>query len=392
MAYVVQSQEEEEAARQAAGNPLLAGFGAGPAASSGLAAPAAPQQPSSGFVPYSAYSGANAGGARKMASDVASDVGRTAQTAQGGISGAQQQFREQVTAGNPFAPPTPAASMAGWFGGGAQLGQQPVTPRQAVTATTPARAAPIAPVTDPIEVLYTGKRPDPPGTITPDEARKRAAQSYTGPTAIENLADWKTAAAQTHAAQDQLGATATDVGRQALGQKKYGTAGGNSRLDAALMGSAGSRDFDALRAKYGDLVGEQKRVSDSANAYAGATKTGAEGIAKQYGDNVRDYDAAEEVRTEAQVAIQPTVDAAKARGEWPPRTPEAVNIAISAVASIKPPLGAIAAAAMRALIEAELAAERNAIENKDSLNGGVFEGGSSTATIKTSGTKLPGTR
>lgn len=316
MAYVLNPDDEQQK-QQGQTSSLLAGFGAAPAPAAGAApgpaaAPAAgPQQPSSGFVPYSAYAGANAGGAKKMAGEVAGRVGGAAESAQQGQSAAREEYSGQVAAGNPFASAAPSGvsqRLADWQRvGGAMAQQAPAAPSR----TTVARAAPYqAPQINggtyrDIGLGNTaqggGERV---GGLTRDEAAANAAKSYTGPSAIESLASWQKLGPQTQLAQDQLGATNSPEGVQALVGRQYGSSGGNGRLDAALTSGAGAQDFAALRAKYGDLVGAREQSGMAANQQSTDAARNVASLAGQYGDQVKEYDAAEQWKRDHPVQPQ----------------------------------------------------------------------------------------
>ncbi len=247
MAYLPPDEDEQQKA--AAGHPLLASFGTGSggATISGGRAPTI-QQPSSGFVPFSAYANANQGSAQKMAQGLASDVTRDVGAAQLGTANERNAFNDQVKAGSPFYK-GPAQALASWGG----LSQQ---------------AAP--------SDLSAPKRAYEP---TAQATRAGMGQAYTGPTQFGFSQGARDA---TTRADEELRNATTNEGRQALLQKKYGGQGytrGESRLDAALTGNAAGNSFDALKAKYGDLVGQMGQAEQGANQYAAGAKATTQGIA-----------------------------------------------------------------------------------------------------------------
>lgn len=272
MAYL--PEEDDEAKKQADGaaNPMLAGFGVSntgapkPAPSSSTAGP---QQPSSSFVPYAAYANANQGSAQKMAQGLASDVDKSAGGAQAGLDSERQQYVDKVHAGDPYYQ-SPSASLQNWG----------------------SLAAPSSPYAAP-----TSKKAGDLGStvnkgLTADQSRAQAAKGYTGPASFDPSQGLRDRTTQ---ASDQLANVGSDEGRQALLQQKYGAGGGytagESRLDAALAGSAGAGTFDALRAKYGDLVGKLGTADSEADSVAQSAKGGADAMSGLYNQQATDKDA-----------------------------------------------------------------------------------------------------
>ncbi len=245
MAYLPVDEEEQKKQAGAGGDhPLLAGFGgsSSPAPAGGAQAPTV-QQPSSGFVPYSAYANANQGSAAKMASGLAGDIDKSAGDAQLGVANERNKFVDQVHAGSPYYK-SPAEGLASWQGG--------LTQQQA-----------------PAEAPKTKAAYEP----TPQAPKAGAGSTYTGPTDFSLSQGARDASTK---AAEQLSNSGDDYGRQALLQKKFGSNGGytqgESRLDAALTGGAGGGQFDALKAKYGDLVGQMGQAEVGANQVAGSAK------------------------------------------------------------------------------------------------------------------------
>ncbi len=245
MAYLPVDEEEQKKQAAAGGDhPLLAGFGgsSSPAPAGGAQAPTV-QQPSSGFVPYSAYANANQGSAAKMASGLAGDIDKSAGAAQLGVANERNKFVDQVHAGSPYYK-SPAEGLASWGG----MSQQQAAPTEA-----PKTKAAYAP--------------------TPQAPKPGAGSTYTGPSEFSLSQGARDA---TTKASEQLANGTTDEGRQALLQSKYGASGGynagESRLDAALTGGAAGGQFEALKAKYGDLVGQMGQAELGANQVASSAK------------------------------------------------------------------------------------------------------------------------
>ncbi len=245
MAYLPVDEEEQKKQAAAGGDhPLLAGFGgsSSPAPAGGAQAPTV-QQPSSGFVPYSAYANANQGSAAKMASGLAGDIDKSAGDAQLGVANERNKFVDQVHAGSPYYK-SPAEGLASWQGG--------LTQQQA-----------------PAEAPKTKAAYEP----TPQAPKAGAGSTYTGPSEFSLSQGARDASTK---AAEQLSNSGDDYGRQALLQKKFGSNGGytqgESRLDAALTGGAAGGQFDALKAKYGDLVGQMGQAEIGANQVAGSAK------------------------------------------------------------------------------------------------------------------------
>lgn len=326
MAYLTPDEEEKQKQGE---HPMLAGFGArssqggggGATAVTGSKAPTI-AQPSSGFVPFSAYANANQGGAKQMAAGLASDIDQSAGAAQAGVTKERQQFVDQVHKGTPGYQ-SPAQSLGSWQGLTPQAPREPPQTRKVgdVSGSIPA-----------IADVGNGS------TISPEEAKRRAGLGYTGPTEFGFTQGTRDA---TTKANDQLNALGgykvdkdgnrtdlefgRDAGIQTLLQDKYGKAGGytggESRLDAALTGNAAGNSFDALRSKYGDLVGKMGDVetgfNDKNSGMIAAAQGGAAARAGAYKGEVAADDWSKAIKSKLPTEPGPTGQSATWYAEHP---------------------------------------------------------------------------
>ncbi len=251
------------------------------------AAPTSGPSPSGQYTNFDRLYAANADAAKATAGQMRQGVESSAQKAQQGLGGLQHEFNQRVTGGA-------LSQMPG-------QGQQQTA--GGVAAVTSAR-----PESGPAGTTYTG----PPGQTNVDQWRTYSQAKYTGPDSLEALQRYGQVAADTREAQRQLGATASQEGREALLRRQASAGGytrGQSRFDAGLTGYAGGPGFEETRKRYGDL---EKALTD-ANAASRGSADRARGFteqaAKAYGGMVSDWEKSEAARQATEAA-----KAAEAKG------------------------------------------------------------------------------
>ncbi len=134
------------------------------------------------------------------------------------------------------------------------------------------------------------------GGLTSEQMLANAGKSYDGPMGlgIQGIEDTY---ASTLAAQQNLDAIGSQEGLQSL----VGGQEGNARLSGALIGNAGRKDFDALRARFnpdGDLDKAEKDAMAQATAARDTSKKNAAEW-KTLGDQTKGEEDAEAARRKA---------------------------------------------------------------------------------------------
>jgi hypothetical protein len=253
MAYT--RKPDDEAAQQGApaagggdtGSPqrIMSGYGAG-AVGTGTAgqpqssAPTPAQQQASsgpsatGYVNFERFFDANADAAKRSAGQVASTVGKSAETAKSDLGGVVSSFNQQAQAGTPSGPSTGdfrnASGMVTHNAKGGQSGSYGTT-------------QPGASATSQDKQKWTA-------------GAANAAKGYTGPTSLDVMSGYGAANDAKARAEDQLSATSSDAGLQGLLQAQSqpgGYSDQQSAFDAALAGAAGQGQFANERQQYGNL-------------------------------------------------------------------------------------------------------------------------------------------
>lgn len=131
--------------------------------------------------------------------------------------------------------------------------------------------------------LAAGRLTYDPMQLTAAKASDLAKRQYTGPMALQGLDDL---AKRSTDVQQRAGALGTVAGRvatlQGLNKSPMYTLD-QAGLDSALAGAAGGSRFDALKAKYGDLLGRTVKAGRDAYDKATAEKASTAAAAGQYG-------------------------------------------------------------------------------------------------------------
>lgn len=258
--------------------------GAGQAAANLEPSPAAQPSgasPSGTYTNFDRLYSANKDAAEATARRVREGVEGNAQKAQAGLGGLQSAFGQAVNAGSLQAQPSPQDRQAATGGG-----------LQAMTTPRPTQGAP---------GTATGSYHGQPGS-TVDQWRKYSQTKYSGPDDLEALNRYGGATGQydkvardTRDAQSQLNNTATQSGREALMGRTAQPGGYTQRqreFDAGLVGAAGGKDFEATRARYGDLERSLTDANAASRAMADRARAFTEQAAKGYGGLVSDYEKA----------------------------------------------------------------------------------------------------
>lgn len=313
MAYIPYDEDEED--ELAGGSPGQVGTG------SANYAPSVTHNPSSSgkFTNFSAYFNANNGAAR--GDELVSGLQGPADAARTGAEKAKtdtttkatantiQGPAQGVTVATPVAPPpvqtvtaTPTTTQKqlgaiAKSGGTWRAPQQPAT-QPAAPATQPAAPAP-APV-------------QPANTITPEEAKAKGAQTYTGPTA--DSVDELFAPLQSQATNAQRNIS---MSRDAAGVKALG---GRTGFEATIARAGAGGRINELQKKYGRLAGDVRDAHYDASTAAGRAEldsgTAIGGFQKLTGD----YDTAEADRVaklkERQAADLEKWNAGKWNNAW----------------------------------------------------------------------------
>lgn len=155
-------------------------------------------------------------------------------------------------------------------------------------------------------------RPSLGGGLTSDEMMVNAGRSYSGPGGLGDINNVDDTYAATLAAEQNLDALGSEGGMQALIQRQnqQGSIGG-SKLSGALIGSAGRKDFDALRARFnpeGDLEKAETEAASQATAAGEQSKANA----KQWGE-LGGAKVASDAAEAARLAAKATGEADKAK-------------------------------------------------------------------------------
>jgi hypothetical protein len=210
-------------------------------------APANAQGGAGGAVNYAQYYGANQQAANTTANKLNNQLTQGAKSARGGVDNlvATTWSQQNNGANTPAAPSTSTSNSVG----------------QDVVLGNTSTNTPTANTNRPGGLPAVQKRPQqpytPPGGV------------FTGPTGLAEQTGAKEAQAAMQTAEQNINQTGTQAGTEAvLNQQRTPSTAGGSRLDGALVGTAGSKMFDALRAKYGGQQGyyaqQDARVAQNA--------------------------------------------------------------------------------------------------------------------------------
>lgn len=290
MAYVREDEEENAQGYRDDGLGVFGGFGGGapaPAPTPASSSPT-PQSTSTDHVSWDRILSANKDSAKAASDKLAAGVEKRAQDVQGQVGQARATFGGEVLEGTPDgARPT-----------GTGLDEKPAAPTNVFgqpTRTPQVQPSPLAPpvVTDApagLRVTQSGGR----GALSPEQAKARAAQKYTGPGALSEDAGWGDILRAGGEASRRVGLTQSRDGRGQLQgdsgieallreQTPGGYTPGQSRQDAALLGATGRGRFNDLQQKYGGIMGElgaaddaSKRMSEDARTRTAADATDAQ--------------------------------------------------------------------------------------------------------------------
>lgn len=311
MAYTYKEDMDEQE-KQLASEPLSM-----PAQSmgGGAPAPAATQGPTkqpgqgSGFVGWDSILNANKDNATARANQLAGGIAKSGQAAKTGLADAQKDYvhaannRTPATGYNYSAPPntgtlaTPKSVAAPALPGAPAQGRAPPakTPAPVVspafTATPQANAAPSPAgygAADTTHLETAGEKRErelsgapAPTKISPaKQAELDAVTSkqapYSGPKSVTEIDGWDSLLSGARETQgkvqalqqrDALGNLRGEAGIEALMAPGKQSTGG-SRLDAALLGSAGRKRFNELNADYGGLLKQYDDAAKSTRADA----------------------------------------------------------------------------------------------------------------------------
>lgn len=192
------------------------------------------------------------------------------------------------------------------------------------------------------------------GGVTADGDVGNADKTYSGPGGLGDLEGIEGVYDSTLGAQQNLDALGSDAGTSALLQQRNQFNGsGNNALSGALIGSAGRKDFDALRARFhpdADMVSAEKNAAE----LAAKAKTDSEANAKAWGSEKERRDAekakAEQVTTDANAERDAKVkkinDEAAFEAKWAAaqgsNTEDEVNRAFGSFNSIMSPITQVA--------------------------------------------------
>lgn len=244
--------DEEARKKKAAENPLAQYFGGNqaqakpaqtpPAQTQPAPAPAVPaapptntgagaqrQQPT-GFTNFSRVQAANRDVSRREAAAYGAKAESNASAAQRSLAALRARFGAQVDAG----------TVAG-------------------TTAAPHEGALMGPL-DPMSGLPV----QPTDNLTVEQMYEKAGQEYSGPGGLGDIEGVDDTYAQTLAADQNLNALGDDAGLQALIREGSGVGRGTSAFSSGLIGSAGRKDFDALRARFSPEGDIEKAETESA--------------------------------------------------------------------------------------------------------------------------------
>ena len=218
-----------------------------------------------GFIGWDRILNANKDAATAQANKTADKLAKPAQKAQTQLGTAQGQFRQDVHKGTPQGSLQPIPDVA------------PINPREG-------GIAPGGVATQ--------------GAITPPQTRAQqraglerdAAATYSGPGSLAEGPEWSSLLSG--ATEAQRGVTATQMrdangnvrgtaGLEALLREGQGGGytGGESSLDASLLGSAGRRRFNELQRDYGSLLSDYEKAQADSKTLADTARGDTEGLA-----------------------------------------------------------------------------------------------------------------
>jgi hypothetical protein len=260
MPYLLPTDEEDE--EKDGGAAPVGALGGGALAPGGVqqpAAPAQPQGPSTDFVSWDRILAANKDAAKGAADKMAGGLQKGAQDVQSKLAGAQANFGKAVSAG------TPAGT------------------QQAPTTSVPPSNSFGQPTKTPSPAAATRIPSGDPRRVRPKQQPAVTDAKYTGPNALSEDAGWGDILSGGRDAQGRLAATSQrredgslqgDSGIEALLQEEAqgGYTRGQSRMDAALLGSQGRGRFDELRKEYGGLLGQVGDADKASLVQSGAAK------------------------------------------------------------------------------------------------------------------------
>lgn len=279
MAYVLDEEDEEGKAGGpgvVAGNPVgslmgpsAPGWASGtPASASGM-----PSQTGTDFVGWDRILAANKDAAKASADKMANRLGQAGADVRTGLGAAQGQFGADLAKGDPTpkAPPTTGSVDGPGAGEGRtgvnSFGQPTGTPRggQAPPASMPQAAQPQA------------QPQQPQGPLV-----------FTGPGSLSEGAGWDDLLKSGAEAQRNVGATQQrdgngnlrgEAGIEALlrEQQQGNYTQGQSRMDAALLGTTGRRRFGELQKDYGGLMSDLRAADKASRVQSDAVRTKVEG-------------------------------------------------------------------------------------------------------------------
>lgn len=235
--------------------------------------------------------------ANKYAGQAAGKAGAAAQS----LATAQGQFAQGVNTGSVAPPPGSTAPSATNVG----------------AAVPPANSAPVPGATQFNPANPMLGNPATSGNRQPNQLQdmlNQAGKSYSGPEGLDTTQATK----DTDAAQQNLDALKDSSGVQALvnDSGQSGTTGAD-RLSGALIGQAGRKDFDALRAKFNPNK-ELHDAQDAAVKQAADAKASSEANASAWGERANAEQArqanATQATPDAQKQRNPALDKVPAQG------------------------------------------------------------------------------
>ncbi len=323
MAFV-QEEDEDETQPGVAGAAPVAGAGQ---------AQAAPVQSGSGYTNFQDYQAVNPN-AGQMVDSLVGDVSGKADQLITDTASATKAHNDAVAAGTPQHKQyteadvqTPAGSsqqsqVEQWQSQGVAQNQA-AQPQNAVATWWNQQQQPANPAGLSEAMGLNAAYGEPSAPTTPAAPAPAPAQDYgsywTG-TSYTGPADFAAGAGLEQRATDintSLQNTQNFAGNQSLLQDKYRAGGqnytdGQSRLDAALMGSAAGGQFDALNEKYGSLLGNvQTARASTKEGIAAGQAAGGKAQAVLDGNN-----AAEIARGNAATAAQAEREAPYVDMSW----------------------------------------------------------------------------
>ncbi len=233
-----------------AATPAAPATNTGAGANTGNAAAQHRQAPT-GFTNFSRVQAANRDVSQREAAAHGARATAKANAAQQSLEALRARFGAQVDAGTvPSATnPTPAAPGA-------------------LNNLDPMSGVPIGPVADRPLVFDRSTA----------EMYGEGAKEYSGPGGLGDVEGVGDTYAATLAADENLGLLGDDAGLQELIEERSGGNKGSSAFSSGLIGSAGRKDFDALRARFnpeGDIERAETESVAQADAARGTSKANA---------------------------------------------------------------------------------------------------------------------